>query len=77
MTRYITSDGQMFEARNAADLVNEMHKRSYGQFDSAAAYMHDMGERMKLLDIKVHIDTRSPERFVNGLIKSGFLKIQG
>jgi hypothetical protein len=77
MTRYITSDGQTFEARDPVHLVNLMHQRSFGQFDFAQRpTCHDMGERMKLLDIKVHIDTRSPERYVNGLIKSGFLKIK-
>ena len=77
MTCYITSDGQTFEARDAVHLVNLMHQRSFGRFANAQAYMRDMAQRMKLIDIKAHIDTRNPERFVNGLIDCGFLKIKG
>ena len=77
MPRYITNEGEIIEARDARHLVEKLRRQSYSKFATTADYMRDMAERMTLIDAKVHIDTRSPERFVSGLIDTGFLKIKG
>ena len=77
MPTYITNNGETFEARNAAHLVAQMRQQSYSQFATTADYMNDMAKRLVLLDIKAHIPTSSPEAFVRGLLKCGFLKMSG
>jgi hypothetical protein len=76
MTRYKTLDGGRFDARNADDLVRQLRATSYQHAKTRGEFMREMALRARLWKRDARIDTRSPDAFVRGLIRTGMIQVE-
>jgi|KBSMisStandDraft_5_1062788.scaffolds.fasta_scaffold07300_12 hypothetical protein len=73
MNRYITDDGEKYEAANATSLVKQMMKTSWDASITMEKFMASVAERT-MQQNGTHIVHDSPETFVASLIGAGLLK---
>lgn len=67
-------DGATIEASTAKDLVSAMHAQSEAPAKTDADWMVEVSNRMRVMTGDV-IDATDADRFVQGLIDAGILKI--
>lgn len=76
MTKYQMIDGEVYEARDELDLVQQMREAAaFAPTSSVKAFMSDTAERTKEMT-DITIDTSTPEAFVKGLVRAGLIEVK-
>lgn len=71
--KYITSDGEKYEAKTEAELVKQMMKTSWDASTTPEAYMASVAART-MQQNGTHIVHSNPQTFVASLIGAGLLQ---
>jgi len=72
MKIFTLNDGTKIRAKSARDLVTQMRKLVSSHNEQT--FMREVAERATLQDHTAKIPTDRPDRFVDALIKVGFIK---
>lgn len=72
MTLYITSDGKVFRAETAEQLVGMLRADSFEETASEENFMHRVAKRV-MDEYGLSIPTESAEAFVRGMLEAGLM----
>jgi hypothetical protein len=74
LTRYVTNDGEVFDAETASDLVDQMRSAAFNKEADVATYMTRTAETVASMT-DATIRSGDPEALVEDLLGVGFLKV--
>jgi hypothetical protein len=74
LTRYVTNDGEVFDAETASDLVDQMRSAAFSKEADVATYMTRTAETVASMT-GATIRSGDPDGLVEDLLGVGFLKL--
>jgi hypothetical protein len=74
MIKYVTNDGEVFDAGTAANLVDQMRSAAFRKEADVATYMARTAETVASMT-GAPIRSGDPEAFIEDLLVFGFLKV--
>lgn len=72
--KYETNDGRVFEAKDAREVIRELRADSFDGEGNVQDFMRETAARARMQMRAVSIPTDTEANFVEGLVRSGFLK---
>lgn len=74
MSRYVTNDGEVFDANSATDLVDQMRSAAFNKEADVASYMTRTADTVAAMT-GATIRSGDPDGLVEDLLGVGFLKL--